>query len=1618
MSVNTITWENGLVRSIFSTDARAMHIRQRVIDVVWQTLRETDKTLILEGMIDIINLLMMRYDPDLWSQLIQNNNQDLFAIMSMLLPFIKDDNLRKDVKTLEELYLTRDAKGNFLYTNSQYNRCRRSMGDDGQIKITFRPYLREYFLQNKRLLLASINQCANKLYVNWGDVVPMTMDEYETGPLFQATVAKLQVAQMPDLVDGYHDMYPGLTFQDIYDVIANYLYLGLRKYRWVMYDVSDNGQVKTYLEHLETFIDLQPIWSGLTYDQLSPLQSVTFKDQWSSFLSAPSPATRVVLSKIVGFMSRYHEDVQDLIQSGLLRQFTDQELEEGEVKTTVLDALRQIPVSRVYSFLYEQLTEFKGTWFYYTTKITKREYPSQNIQGVTLRVTPKIFYNLAKSLTHADFEGKYQMAANHWQSLHPSMINVFLVRLLDIQTPENDWTKNSWFDRSQYFKLVYPNVSRRAYPQLNKALFDMIRVHLPHVIFEIMIIKGLLSKYVPSPQITNDAIAGQGVDATDLVTITAKKQRAAYDTWFQTNKYDKGSYYWLTGTTYDKLTVNGKRWFDQIGFNREQDWIFTYAMNWISQLNFFHHFNHTRVMYVTGSTGVGKSTQVPKLAMYAKYMLQYVKPKVICTQPRIDPTTLNAKIVSSQLGVPIVELDKQTANYYVQYEYEGNAHSRKNASFLRFVTDGKLYVQMQAYPFLAKTSQAEQPEPYMYTTESDNIYDVVIVDEAHEHNTNMDLILTLARDAVYINNNVTLIIVSATMDDDEPIYRRYYRPVNDNRSYPLNMMISQNQLDRVNVDRRVHINPPGKTTRHQIITHYLTAKEAEQITPDTYLTDGIQFTLSVIEKTTKGDLLLFVAKVSDVTEAVKQINENTTPDILALPFYGDMTENQKEIVRKIHLHLPNITRIKEDAITQTNARRVQPKTYKRAVIVATNIAEASISLPNLEYVIDTGYINTVIYDPLNDVKRATVVPISNTSSEQRRGRVGRVRPGTVYFRYNKAKVENNKTSYKIADDDVKYTILGLTQSDPRDSPIINSMNDINNIQVIDEMRYDIQYDSESPLSSYVNNPMPYLDLIYKQYRFFPMDTIYAFYTYYGVTDNQSYPNLNDRQYWLQNHDDYDYQRKHSRFRSACYTGYTSQHLIDRDAQFYLIHPDENVFIRDMFTGKVKALQDSPLVTAGYYHLLLTENDAFNPGTGKAIEKINFDQFRFLKVYFAYLYLSTNLFAIGFYSNEYDHVVKYPRSNPLWDKDIANYFRQYNLEKVYLYRQSSIFQKLEGLYRAVSYKNITNYEDIMWYAYSMGHGVQDTVLAMILFLQAAPSLSSWFANDPKKTQSVLAQLNNKSDLYFFYDLWRQLSRVLPPNTFDLQALQEEFLDVKTRYQSGLNVSAQQKLILDDLSKKGRIDFTDYLQRNRQSVAMTSTIRNRVEAIAKANGLDPKLVQRTVARILQIRYEINVNLTTNPPDGLSWILSQMKLPSIIPQPSEWDLILQQYIRAYSANLVHSNYHSYTGILTGLPIELTPWPRVLPEKTLIQAVPRYLIYHSIDASDNTIQFLTPVPIEWYVRLNPLLSNKVNRLLMNTGKLTDDQLNLGQYMGILRNYTRNFNNYDYVQFMEKLIA
>ena len=150
-----------------------------------------------------------------------------------------------------------------------------------------------------------------------------------------------------------------------------------------------------------------------------------------------------------------------------------------------------------------------------------------------------------------------------------------------------------------------------------------------------------------------------------------------------------------------------------------------------------------------------------------------MNPKVISTQPRILPTKENANRISLEMGVPI-EVSEGTNTFldYIQYNTKEYKHKYDSKTYIREVIDKILYDELLKEPLL------------------ENKYNVIIVDEAHEHNINMDLILTLMKSTLYFNNKIRFIITSATIQYDESTYRTYYRHIDDNLLFPCNLNTS------------------------------------------------------------------------------------------------------------------------------------------------------------------------------------------------------------------------------------------------------------------------------------------------------------------------------------------------------------------------------------------------------------------------------------------------------------------------------------------------------------------------------------------------------------------------------------------------------------------------------------------------------------------------------------------------------------------------------------------------------------------------------------------------------------------------------------------------------------
>jgi len=1643
------------------------YIKTNLINRTFPRLRKEEQELLLTLVIRIVNFIYIKFGlgEDFWHQLTQNNLLDSRAILLMALPFINDnptDDKKHQLENLADLYLKRDAKNEYVYTTSQYNRCIRvPVGADiATVETIERPYTSEYLLDHLELLMMSIETAANKLYVNWADVIPIPMNTYKETKLYVNTVSKINLKQI-QLINNYIDPSPSLSYQDIFNVITNHLYHEIKNHKWIIYDVVINGKPITYIDFIEKYIDITPIWENLMWSQLTPNQLNKFTNQWIIFRDSLDPNSNVIYYKIYIFFAKYHVNANRLIKQGKLIVpqkliSEDEDVDEDRVSVTnenLLEArigLEKVPIDEIYLFFYQQLSSFKKSWYYYQLKIKKQTYLSEGqTNQIPLFVTPKNIYNYCKSMSHftrilPNSNEIYTTMPRHWITLEPKLIRLILIRLLDIPSEiENNWTnprKPNWFNINRYLSAFYPRLTygdtNTVSAALSKANYDLhllIKSNLIDVIFESLIYHGILSEFRPTKEISDKSIIISASNSLDENVMTKYKQSTLKKLRFTNPSLDlylNHSYYYATGETYGELEPisrgdqqpHRKSYFDL--FSSKIDWPFMYAMNWVSQINFYHHYANNRVIYVTGSTGVGKSTQIPKLLLYSQKMIDYnPSGKIICTQPRVPPTEGNAEWISTEMGIPIKSYsttylkDVPTNNYLVQYKHKTANHvSRLASCFLRIVTDGTLVPDLIRAPFLTRSQPDQlaldadfQRAEWVKKYTSKNVYDIVIVDEAHEHNPNMDMILTLVRDAAYVNNSLKLVIISATMDDDEPIYRRYYRLINDNRAYPLSSFISNKQFDRANMDRRIHISPPGETSRYTVTDHFASKIESDSVNESNYVEKGIELALRVINSTSAGDVLLFMAGEADIREAVEQIDSNTTSNIVSWGFFSKMTDEMKEMVKNASATLSNYTRQKGDFFLETNqvTNRVPAGTYNRVVIIATTIAEASISIASLKYVVDTGYAKTSIYNPLEEIPIEKIILISRSSSEQRRGRVGRRSPGDVYYLYEKDKVYSNKIPYRIADTNFEDIYINYLKSNQLDSNIITRLNDINNINLslkINDLKKNPK-DSFRILSILLKNPYPYVDIIKNRYMFVPDETdISQYYAYYGKMNLSIQGDLklaiNLKTYLINNYDDYPYQSKWYKsegFTSRCHTGYDTLQLRDQQLKFYIIHPEENIIVRNMLTGLLKNIKYNPIIPDSYYYYLLKINDVpvnsvFDPNY---IKKINLREIIFPKYYLAVISTSMKLLTIKIDGTP-DLQINYRNQSNISAIDYAKYFEDIESQTYYSIIKTNLLSKLGDIKSIYSLDIFDDTNSLMWYALSLPYEISDDIIALIILANIGLDLTKWInvKNRNNVQQYLLANSTPNGDIDFLWKVWSSIKSILVRNQLlagvEIDAtIESQYIEDRNRYlaKSG-DITFEKYIILDQMFKSGKMNVTDELYNyvelyNKKFDSVAKTIQPYLNIIADRYKLNSEVLTNFITKWAEIQftinkknwlyqYEIKHNLVEdreNQENVLEWAQQRLMFPGIVKN-TIWDRILETYIRTYSVNLIKKKSNYYVRVNTGTCMDPDIWSKkIAMEKTFLNKESGYLIYHTYNVATNSIIYLTPVDPKIVFELSPII-------------------------------------------------
>jgi ATP-dependent RNA helicase HrpA len=314
------------------------------------------------------------------------------------------------------------------------------------------------------------------------------------------------------------------------------------------------------------------------------------------------------------------------------------------------------------------------------------------------------------------------------------------------------------------------------------------------------------------------------------------------------------------------------------------------------------------VVIISGETGSGKTTQLPKLCLAAG---RGIDGKIGCTQPRRIAATTVARRIAEELG--------ESMGASVGYKIRFKDRTPRDA-FIKIMTDGILLAEAQNDRFL-------------------NEYDTLIVDEAHERSLNIDFILGLLKTLLKRRKNLKIIITSATIDTEKFARAFDNAPVIEvsGRMYPVEVR---------------YMEDGAVTPENGDATHVETAVSAVD---------------RLVAESHRGDILVFMPTEQDIRE---------TCDLLAARNYRNIT------VYPLFARLAG----REQA-------RVFSSRDSRKIIVATNVAETSITIPGIKYVVDTGLARIARYSPRTRTKALPVEPVSRSSADQRMGRCGRVAKG-------------------------------------------------------------------------------------------------------------------------------------------------------------------------------------------------------------------------------------------------------------------------------------------------------------------------------------------------------------------------------------------------------------------------------------------------------------------------------------------------------------------------------------------------------------------------------------------------------------------------------------------------
>ncbi|MDD6461546.1 MAG: DUF3418 domain-containing protein [Bifidobacteriaceae bacterium] len=384
----------------------------------------------------------------------------------------------------------------------------------------------------------------------------------------------------------------------------------------------------------------------------------------------------------------------------------------------------------------------------------------------------------------------------------------------------------------------------------------------------------------------------------------------------------------------------------------------------------------SQVVIVSGQTGSGKTTQIPKILLELGRGTH--GRKIMLTQPRRIAARTVAERIAQETGTRLGD----QIGFRVRFTDESSPATR-----LVVATDGILLAQIQRDPELSA-------------------YDTIMIDEAHERSLNIDFLLGYLTALLPRRRDLKLIITSATIDSEK--FRKHFSaalhhevPVIEvsGRTYPVQVV-----YEPLGAPPALMRSVPGFQDAVRDPDDPEDWDDTDTDVPTAVARACAELVIHSSHVTGPRDILVFAAGERDIRDYETALRRHfgpraadmRRPDALEIvPLFARLSAKEQHRVFEAHTH--------------------------QRIILATNVAETSLTVPSIRYVVDPGLARISRYSKTAKVQRLPIEPISQASADQRAGRCGRVADGIAIRLYAH---DDYETRPRFTDPEILRTSLG------------------------------------------------------------------------------------------------------------------------------------------------------------------------------------------------------------------------------------------------------------------------------------------------------------------------------------------------------------------------------------------------------------------------------------------------------------------------------------------------------------------------------------------------------------------------------------------------------------------